>query len=308
MGRFSRKQKPRTMRNVIPSSGTSPVMRYYRPQETSKVVKQQNSKKIFKVNADGGTKKIKLVLSLLVRFSGFLAIVAVIIANTMLSGVTVKIGNKNDAYKSVDTYIAGINEIMKVSALSSSKLTLNSSKLEQEIKKRFPEITQATAIIPIAGRKLQVNLEFASPMVRLIQENNQQGVVSDSGVLLFVDSAQKINEIYTEIPSLVMLNIVAKAGDQMLTSEETYLISLLRDEMDGSNDKRPMLQNIEYDVKKREMLARFKSTSFYVKLTPEREARAQIGALVATIQELQAKGTIASEYIDVRVEDRVFIK
>jgi hypothetical protein len=68
------------------------------------------------------------------------------------------------------------------------------------------------------------------------------------------------------------------------------------------------VQSLEFDVKKREIKVRFKNETYYAKVTPEEEGRLQVGALHKTIQELKEQRTPAAEYIDVRVQDRVFVR
>ena len=89
---------------------------------------------------------------------------------------------------------------------------------------------------------------------------------------------------------------------------ETELIQTLRNEFDGSSSIRPQVNSILFDVEKREMQVRFNKASYFARVTPERDSREQVGALVATIAQLDEDNDTPNEYIDVRVEGRVFVK
>ena len=242
------------------------------------------------------------------RFSGVGAIVLIVLANTTISSVTLKVSGDRESYQSLSVYTNEINSMVDSSIASSSKFLLNSSKLESEIESKFPEVVRSSVVIPLAGRQLQVNLQFAKPMMRLLQIDNQQGIVTENGTLTTVADAEAINEQFADLPSISIPSINSFEGSQLLTSEEVELLRLLISEFDGSSAFRAKLDSAEYDVTKREIRARFDNLTYYAKLTPERSARAQIGSLVAIQKELTEKGTLPKEYIDVRVDDRVYVK
>jgi hypothetical protein len=237
-----------------------------------------------------------------------LAIIGLLIVNVSLSGVSVRVKGSTYAYRTNDQYQAIVGEILASRPVFRTKATLSSSSLEEEIKKQLPEVETATAIIPLAGRRLQVLLDVSSPLVRLQTGTNKLAVVSASGVVTNEDSSEVINSTFAELPSLSMVGITPKVGAQLLTQDESALIKLLSQEFDGSDETRPNVQSLEFDVKKREIKVRFKNETYYAKVTPEEEGRLQVGALHKTIQELKEQRTPAAEYIDVRVQDRVFVR
>lgn len=186
---------------------------------------------------------------------------------------------------------------------------LNSSSFETKIKTMFPEVESAVVVTPLAGRRLQVGLELEKPLARLNQAlSNSQAVLSYSGTVVLEDDATLINEKFAQIPSISIPNITYSVGDQILTSSEAGLIRLLINEFDGSTPYRHKVKSIEFDVQKREIRVRFESVSYFAKLTPERESRVQVGALVSALKSMTEQSSLPTEYIDVRVDDRVFVK
>ena len=307
-----KKQKSRNNgrnRLASPTSGASaPVVRYYRPDTSQKRRMGDDQLEKARIEQQKPEHPFRRVVQLVWRWSIVGVIIGFLIINTTLSGVLIKTAASSNAYQPPEVYETKINDLLRSSFRSRSKLLLNSSRFEAQIQAEFPEVANATAVIPLAGRTLQIGLEFAEPLLRLQMPQNQQGIVSQNGILVFSDSAAEINATYASLPSLSIPLVDFKQKEQVLTSDEANLLALLMSEFDGSASHRPAISSVEFDVKKREMKVRFKSEAYYAKLTPEREARAQIGALVAILNEMTDKGLEITDYVDVRVEGRVFIK
>jgi len=286
-----------------------PVTRYYKSS-----VKPSNS-----VKNNNAHKKSGEIISILNEFIRklpqrifLLAIVALLIINTTVSSnVSVKIqdiSNQN-TYRPLSDYNDGINQLMNESVLYKSKFTLSSTTLESKIKELFPEVVDATVVVPLTGRKLQVGLRLGNPLIRLRLKTDKQGIVGENGKLLILTGTNTILESFSTLPSLVVEpNVDFEQGSQVLTSAETSLVSLLLAEFDGSEPYRYAISSITFQVEKREMQVNFEGKSFFAKLTPERGVRGQVGALLATLKNLQEQGALPGSYIDVRVEDRVFVK
>lgn len=313
MGIFKKTPNPQRRADIRPRS-SAPIVRYYRPAPTSKATKKDNSG-ASKSSADSRNNpktKSSSLFSLAYRWFGIIIILFLVIANTTISDAIVKIdaGSSEFAnYRSLEEYNTEINRIFNSSIKNKSKFTLNSSSLEAEIKKKFPEVSNAVVVTPLAGRRLQVGISLEKPLARLQQPlNNSQAILSSTGSVVIEDSATVINERFADYPSISIPNINYSVGDQILTSSEASLIRLLISELDGSEPYRYKVKSLEYDVQKREIRLRFENVGFFARLTPERGAREQVGALVSSLKSLTNQGGLPSEYIDVRVDDRVFVK
>lgn len=321
MAIFSRSSKKSSLSSArrMPAtdkpSGSAPVVRYYRPSNNNdsqrrRTNSKSNNQEIRNNNAESSNKTS--VIKIIYRWFGVAIILFALSANTMLSGPVVKVvsyDSSNPSYKSQKAYSEAIEAMFSSSVLNKSKFTLSSTKLEQQIKEKFPEVDHAVAVIPLAGRQLQVGLKLSKPLARLQQNgSNTQAVLSSSGVVLDVEDASYINTYFSKLPIVSIPNINFKTGDAILTSDEVALVDLLIAEFDGSEAYRYKVVSIEFDIQKREIRVKFEGVDFYAKLTPERQSREQIGALVVSVKNLLEQGKLPKSYIDVRVEDRVFIK
>lgn len=309
MTKFSMKRnKPASRRSLPTTSKTNtPVMRYYRPAQNS-----TNRPKLNKKDYDSSDKSsdhsLKRFFHLVGQWAGVLLIVFVLVANTGINDVGVHVVGSDQQYRSANTYTQGMEEILKSSILYRNKLTLSSADIEDKVRAKFPEISAVTAVIPLAGRRLQINVEYSKPLARLLVGGNQQAVISEQGYVIQIETAEKINSKFKNLPSLSIPNLKVQSGDRILTGVESGLITLASREFDGSNDNRPAIESIEYEVLKREMKVRFSGKNFFAKLTPERDSRLQIGSLVATMKNATEKGIAVSEYLDVRVDGRVYLR
>ncbi len=286
-------------------------MRYYRPPISGKSQRTTNDKPVSNNSRTNSESSRTSVFSLIYRWFGIIIILFLIVANTTISDAIVKINSDSQAnlYRSLEEYREGINNIFESNFKNRSKFMLNSSSFETKIKTMFPEVESAVVVTPLAGRRLQVGLELEKPLARLNQAlSNSQAVLSYSGTVVLEDDATLINEKFAQIPSISIPNITYSVGDQILTSSEAGLIRLLINEFDGSTPYRHKVKSIEFDVQKREIRVRFESVSYFAKLTPERESRVQVGALVSALKSMTEQSSLPTEYIDVRVDDRVFVK
>lgn len=311
MSIFKSKKKPNRNANFSPKS-SAPIMRYYRPPKLTKSQRETTNKSKSNNNprSSSGSSRTS-IFGIIYKWFGIIIIIFLVVANTTISDAIVKINSDSQAnmYRSLDEYNIGINKIFKSSVINRSKFTLNSASLEAKIIEQFPEVETAVVVTPLAGRRLQVGLELERPLARLQQsQTNLQAVLSDSGTVVIEANASVINEQFAQIPSISIPNITYSVGDQILTSEEAGLIRLLISEFDGSTSYRHKVKSIEFDVQKREIRIRFEAVTYFAKLTPEREGRVQVGALVFTLKSTTEKGGLPTEYVDVRVDDRVFVK
>jgi hypothetical protein len=310
--KFLRSKKPKTTaRDVSLGGSKAPVVRYYRPsQQRYDETRQNRAGDRGDKEARSGNDYVSVFWHTVFRWGGFALILFLFFANLTLAKPVVGISSDNKgSFRSLEQYSAGAQELFDEKLQNRSKLTVSSSEIEAAMKQKFPEIAHATVVIPLAGRELQVLLELSEPFARLQLAGNKQAVLSMDGRVLDIDEAQKAAQsAFSDLINISMTAVSAEAGQQIITTDEMKLMNLLQLEFDGSAPERPKLASIEYDVQKREMRARFDATRFYAKLTPEREARVQAGSLVATIRSMLAQNKPVTDYIDVRVEERVFVK
>lgn len=302
-----KKRKSERQSRSVERHSSAPIVRYYRPAPQDSSLNKARSQNIDREEQSKNKGSIS-VINLFIRWSGFIIIGLLLVLNTTIGDVSISAKIPEGWPITADNYKSGIKSILNESVWNRSKATMSSSRFEQKIKQKFPEVESATAIVPLAGRRLQVNLTFAEPIARVITTNNEQALMSKNGIVMLKQDATKINSSFSFLPALSIPSLPINVSEQIMTQEEVMLVSLLTAEFDGSQDARPKLRTIEFDAKKREMKIRFDGKNYYAKLTSDREPRLQVGSLVATLVNSAEQGIVISEYVDVRVDGRVFIK
>ncbi len=308
--------KNKSKRQVDPNSPKSrssvPVTRYYKSsQQPTNARKTKNDSKNRSISLGNNSKAGSFFKSLPQKILT-LAVVLLLLVNLTMSSSKVKVieSEQSSSYRSSEKYHEGVESLMNSNVLYKTKLTFSSSRFEAELEELYPELDYSTAVVPLAGRKLQVGLKFEKPLVRLQIKKDQQGIVGDNGKLFLITDTNTALSNFSDIPSMTIEpKVDFIEGSQVLTSAESELIELLNNEFDGSEEYRPKLDYVEFNVKNRELKAFFKGQTMYGKLTPERNSQVQVGALVATMSDFALnRGGLPVTYIDVRVDKRVFVK
>lgn len=308
--RFRKKKETISARQPqIQPRQNSNIMRYYRPEHTEPIERRIGVKKRIGDDDSSNMNKLSHYLSTGIQWFVVVVIVLLLIVNISLSGTAVRIKGSDYQYRSLDEYQSITDKILSRQLAYHSKVTLSSERIESEIRSEIPEAEDVVAVVPLAGRRLQIILHIAQPLIRLQRpEANTQAVISKAGIVTHEASTESIVAGFSSLPIISIIGVDAKIGTQILTQAETDLVSLILEELDGTDAFRPKVSSIEFDILKREMNIRFHDATFYAKLTPERESRTQVGALVKTLRYLAEQGSTPQEYVDVRVDDRVYVK
>ena len=105
---------------------SAPIIRYHRPTDKQQY-KNATSSRSKELDQQKSDKKIRSALLAIFRFSGVGAIVLIVLANTTISSVTLKVSGDRESYQSLSVYTNEINSMVDSSIASSSKFLLNSS-------------------------------------------------------------------------------------------------------------------------------------------------------------------------------------
>ncbi len=283
-------------------------MRYYNADSVETPAKR--TKRIQTEKESTFSRRLARVRANLPQKLIFIAILVLLFLNTTMSSVATRLDDQNNAYRTAEEYKQGIDDIFNSSFLNKSKLTFRSTSFERDVQAKYPEMSDVVAVVPLAGRELHVNVSFTAPLLRLVDAKGELiGIVGEQGNFIQLSGESSQLNMLMDVPTLQLLESPTfEQGSQLLTSVETELVTTMLSEFDGSGEYRPTVQSILFDVVRREMQVRFIDTGYYARITPERDAREQVGALVATLKQLTEDNDMPTRYIDVRVEGRVFVR
>lgn len=212
----------------------------------------------------------------------------------------VVLGQPNTIFQSAETYQSGIADIWRSSLSNQSKLTLNSAKLTQDIKQKFPEIAEVKIELPLLGQRASVVLVPAQPTMQLLGSQgsfylNAQGkALAESGTVRNQElKPQPTVQDATDTDISVGTAVLPEAQVRFLTG----LYATLR------AAKLPIESMILPSTAANQVDVRLEGKGYYLKFNLLTDPKQAVGSYLASKEK-----TAAKEYIDLRVPEKVFYK
>ncbi len=196
------------------------------------------------------------------------------------------------------------SEKLSGSLLNRTKITIDTNQIAESLKKRFPEIDKVTITIPLTSRRPLIEIVAIRPALIFVSGNNSFVVAEDGrAVIKTTDVAKKSN---LTIPTVIDRgSLPAEVGETVMPSATVKFIS----EVVGQLKAKKINQSeIELPAIANELHVKIANQPYYIKFNLAGQAREQVGAYLAVRQKFEAEKRLPTEYIDVRVEERVYYK
>jgi hypothetical protein len=195
------------------------------------------------------------------------------------------------------------SELLKSSAMSRMKLTIDTNAIESKLKQRFPEIMTADVNLPLLGNRPVIQIETVKPAFVLTAANSNYYVTHEGYVTKTADAYQTRP---SGVPTLAdQSGLAIKPGDRIMTDTNTAFINEVLMQLAAKDVAVSSLALVPtpYDL-----WIYIKDTPYYVKFNMQGEARQQAGTYLAVRKHLAGKSKAPGSYIDVRAEDRAYYK
>lgn len=187
---------------------------------------------------------------------------------------------------------------------NSNKLTVNAEKVSNDLKRQFPELQAVSVSLPVVGNRPVVYIQPAVPQLILVAKNGVF-VLDGSGRALISGN---------QVPSLGRLK-VPTVTDQSGLSIEAGAIALPRatvhfiDQAVGQLKAKGLSPtSLTLPPGSNELHVRLGGVGYIVKFNLHGDARAEAGTFLAAKQYLEAEHKTPREYIDARVENKVYYR
>lgn len=201
-------------------------------------------------------------------------------------------------------YENATSTVLRRSILNYSKLTINTSKLAQELREQYPELGDVTVIIPLSGRRPVIEVKPAIPVLKL-SGNGGLYIIDEQGRALLKASEAR-NNAATDVPYVIdQSGLELQQGRQVLPLSTISFIHNMTAQMHAKNIQ---IESITLPPIPNEIHLRLVGYGYFVKFETQGSAREQAGTLIAVQEELHADQITPLEYIDVRVPEKVFYK
>lgn len=173
--------------------------------------------------------------------------------------------------------------------------------------KQFPEIEHISfsSKIPLSS-ELQTDIRFRKAVFSWKDSNGSQLLVDKSGVLFTKNLDPSVNTsklIKIEDQS----GIVIDSGEAALSSSAVQFIGQLHTKLPPLYGGAPITK-VVIPQSTREVQVQVKDIKYNIKFSTSRDVDAQIGELGSLLPYLKSKNVNPNEYIDIRLEHKVFYK
>lgn len=211
--------------------------------------------------------------------------------------------NGKSLQRPVEVYAEATAAAMGDSVFNKSKFTFNSQQVASKLRQQFPEVASVIVSVPIVGKRPVVSLAISSPVL-VLATNSGAYYVSDSGTPLV-----KVSDVAKPLENIMTVSdesgLPVTPGTQVLPTET---VTYIRDVIWQLQATQTQTQSITLPADANELQLRLVNQPYVVRLNTTLDPRVSVGTFLAVKSRLEGSGTIPKEYIDVRVEERVYYK
>jgi hypothetical protein len=198
-----------------------------------------------------------------------------------------------------------VTDSLRSSLLNSNKITVNTRSVVQNLRQQFPEIYDASLVLPLIGHRPTLYVELTQPSI-VLKTASQATVIDNSGRALMTSSSSAYRDL--KLPILKdESNIQHKVGDVALSSDN---VAFVRDVVRQFASQGVGIAKLVLPAGKEELDVYPKHAKYYVRFNlHETTSREQAGTYFAVRQQLQKQGKKAKlpqQYVDVRLVGRAY--
>ncbi len=299
-------------RQAQPKSGRSTVFSYYAQQNPRKLTSKRRGNEELERKLQpsesislgqgraGALRHLPLIITTAVLVIG-------IIYNTTLSTnahvITDSVAETQTNFlRDKAVYQSALDELFSESALSRSKLTIDTQELADELVAMFPELADVTITLPLVGTRPVVHLQATQPALLLVS-NDRAYVLDDRGIVLMDAKDLKTSQKLMTVTDESGLDI--QKGSAALSPEQVTYILSLRHQLTAS---KLSVSKIVLPAQPQQLNVYVDGLSFYGKFLFSTDSRVAAGSFIATKKQLDRSGQKPRQYIDARIPGRVFYK
>lgn len=236
---------------------------------------------------------------------GLLAVVALVAVLTLSGTVNISIDG-GGGYRNVTEYERIIADALAKRPQNKIKFLLDADSVTADIKANLPEAYEVVVYAPLFGRNPEVILTTAAPFAVVLQEGAPTLIMSDRGTL--VTEAAKSTVDSGQLPTITnQSGTIFAAGDQLFKPEEMVSLNALQFQYTKGNSQ---VATTAYQLPQNPREIHVQEGAYIAKYSLQQDSSIaqQFGALRAVQSQLLSQGKTPTEYIDVRLASKVFIK
>ncbi|MES2971936.1 MAG: hypothetical protein V4702_06470 [Patescibacteria group bacterium] len=208
-------------------------------------------------------------------------------------------------HRDAGVYDTAMRNIWKQSLLNRSKLTVSSRDISSKIQEEFNELAAVNIQLPLLGSRPTVVLTPARPSFQLVGSNGSFYVAESGKVMSRIEDVSQ-NEL-GEVPIIRdESGITAEPGKSILSSQETNHLVRLFNQLKSANVE--VLSIVLPKNAAQQADVRLVGQQYYIKFSIDVDPRQAVGTYLAAAEKFKADNVAPQEYVDVRVEEKIFYR
>ncbi len=236
------------------------------------------------------------------------AIVCLVISafyiTTLQTNVVLRTNQKNGLLRSEASYREFTEQVLSESLLNRNKLTIDTKRVEERITSQFSELSSVAVSLPLLGHKPVIDLNAEKPAALITSEQGVFALNKNGMAIVKANSSQPIEGLTLPmIRDEAGINI--EVGKGVLTSQDVAFITTIVKQFDA---KKIGIDSLTLPPLASELHVRVTGQKYFVKFNLLTDARIASGQYFTVHKRVLSGDIKPNEYVDARIEEKVFVK
>ncbi len=240
-----------------------------------------------------------------ILFAGVVIFVCAIYMLGLSTDPKIVVHGKRDLLRNEQEYSKQAKAILEKSLSNRSKLTLNTQKIETELTTRFAELSSVDVKTSLIRHKPIINLTLSQPSA-ILSTRSSKFLLDENGRALFDIIKDAPNFDTSTLPLIEdKTEIPVRLGKPALTSAQ---VNFIHDIALQSEARQLKVSSMDLVGGGGELDVRYEGLPYFVKFNFFEDARKSSGTFFAAKERLELENKPPTEYIDVRIPERAYVK
>jgi hypothetical protein len=211
--------------------------------------------------------------------------------------------NANSFLHDQSDYEAAASKLLAGSIWNRNKITVNTSSINEDMLKQFPELSSVSVTLPLLSKRPIVYVQTAQPVLVLAAQNGSFIVDTTGKALLPANQLKSSNTLPTVTDQS---GLRVSLNHQALTSGNVSFIQTVLAQLAARHFT---VESMTLPVGTSELDVKLAGQPYIIKFNLESgSARQQAGTFLATQSKLKSQNITPAQYVDVRVDGRAYYK
>lgn len=237
----------------------------------------------------------------------FMGLVIILFMNSRISpssGAVVVQGNLEQrlALQEDEVYVRGAEEILSKDVNNTFKFSVNTKDFEAQMQRKFPELSEVRLAFSMIGSGYTVSIAPSSAALLYTASDNKTYIVDTSGRVM----SSNTGAAPVGLPMVMdQSGLTPKVGDHVLPADDVESIQMIVYQL---QQQKMEVESMTLPIAAQRLEVKVSGTPYHIKFSLHDKVGQQVGAYIATIKKLERENVVPTDYVDVRIADRVYFK